>query len=902
MVQFGKRFESAQKGRWQRHNADYERLKLLLALATKAHERAPSTAHVSNYGDAGGGDIGLLAKSAGGDGGPPPGSLDASLSPTERQALATLWLKNRGGARPRVPRPASLNNLSLLGGAASPGAADDESWHWTRWLFSSKMPESYPLLVHGFDVALVAELAKVEALYARELEVLESRWQDSLADDDDAAPSDGEGFHEGVAMTPPRKGGSDYSAVDVGGPAPGARRRRAPSPRKGARTPDAAEVASLKRSLAQLDADARELVDFTVWNFTAFTKITKKRDKKFKHEVPIRERFCAVVRERDCWAAASARSLLADVHARYAELFTDGDATEAQLELRETTRGMDDQGLYGGRSPIAALRFGYRAGVAATLAVWVMWDCVEVVDSVHKHTSHDSVAAKAAWPVFRVCGVLLAWHWLWGVSLHVWSRFRVNAQFLFDVVDTPRQPAPTASDVFDECILETNVLLGLLLVYYKSTYRGGLPKFLHDQSPSRLLPVVAPLLLIVFVTSRLVFPWQRRRPMWGCLARIVRAPFCEVRFVDTYVADVLTSMAKVWLDVLWVSAFLGSGACVARGSDVDQLDAVHAWTSSAPFQMVLAPAVCVLPVWFRFAQCLRKYRDVGDSAARWVHFWNAGKYALSLVVTLWSALAGRSPTAKLEPGWVFFFLLSSAYSWVWDVTVDWGLVVCRRSRKHEGGCAPLSRPTRMYPRSSWYRFAAAFDVFGRFVWLATLVPPTAFGSSIHEFLPDYLTPVLALAELARRCVWGFFRLENEHISNAFMHRREGNSVPSHLRRAPKKEPNKRALSIVEAVAIALLVITLLTRMTLAKKDAEYHLHHDHAPNDGVPNATLAPRAADDDDALRVYDDAAVHHHHHSGHHSGVSFDDDDDSVPKAVAFDDDDDHDVAAVAPTFNYR
>ena len=42
--------------------------------------------------------------------------------------------------------------------------------------------------------------------------------------------------------------------------------------------------------------------------------------------------------------------------------------------------------------------------------------------------------------------------------------------------------------------------------------------------------------------------------------------------------------------------------------------------------------------------------------------------------------------------------------------------------------------------------------------------------------------------------------------------------------------------------------------------------------------------------------------HHSGHHSGVSFDDDDDSVPKAVAFDDDDDHDVADVAPTFNYR
>ena len=61
---------------------------------------------------------------------------------------------------------------------------------------------------------------------------------------------------------------------------------------------DQATKASLKRSLAQLDADARapartialgarrgsrrrrELVDFTVWNFTAFAKITKKRDKR----------------------------------------------------------------------------------------------------------------------------------------------------------------------------------------------------------------------------------------------------------------------------------------------------------------------------------------------------------------------------------------------------------------------------------------------------------------------------------------------------------------------------------------------------------------------------------------------------------------------------------------------
>ena len=40
MVQFGRRFQTSQTRRWQRHNADYARLKLLLDLACAARERA----------------------------------------------------------------------------------------------------------------------------------------------------------------------------------------------------------------------------------------------------------------------------------------------------------------------------------------------------------------------------------------------------------------------------------------------------------------------------------------------------------------------------------------------------------------------------------------------------------------------------------------------------------------------------------------------------------------------------------------------------------------------------------------------------------------------------------------------------------------------------------------------
>ena len=130
----------------------------------------------------------------------------------------------------------------------------------------------------------------------------------------------------------------------------------------------------------------------------------------------------------------------------------------------------------------------------------------------------------------------------------------------------------------------------------------------------------------------------------------------------------------------------------------------------------------------------------------------------------------------------------------------------------------------MYPKVWWYRGAAVLDLFGRFVWLATVVPPNAFGSHLTSYIPDYLTPILALAELARRCVWGFFRLEHEHLSNAFQHRREGQFVPSHLRTLRPRKAPKRVLSVVETGFIAALVIALVSRMTILAHDSDKLAH------------------------------------------------------------------------------
>ena len=322
-------------------------------------------------------------------------------------------------------------------------------------------------------------------------------------------------------------------------------------------------------------------------------KITKKRDKLLKREPKIRERFCEGVRHRDCWSAAKARALADDVKASYAAAFYDGDEAIAERGLRDdhvvlhTTHGGYDAD---------ALRLGYRCGAAAVLAAWLLWDCFEVVASgADVDGWRRSVAAAPAWPVFRGLGCLLAWHWLWGASLHVWARYRVNVEFLFDA--DPRVAA-THLDVYAEASVETVVLLALLLIYYKSTYAYGVP---GRRSAPRLAAGV-PLAAAIFGAWRLVFPWKRRRQLWAALGRVVLAPFREVRFVDTFVADVLTSMVKVLLDVLWTLSFFLSGDVVAAAASEDDAVFSPTWARSRFATRVLTPAVCLLPVLWRFLQ------------------------------------------------------------------------------------------------------------------------------------------------------------------------------------------------------------------------------------------------------------------------------------------------------------
>jgi len=137
------------------------------------------------------------------------------------------------------------------------------------------------------------------------------------------------------------------------------------------------------------------------------------------------------------------------------------------------------------------LRLGYRLGMCAILALWVCWDCIWGLVS----DGNATIGGRTAFPVFRACGGLLLLHWFWGVSVYVWTRFRVNYIFLFDfdprIVDTPM-------NIFNESVDETLVFFICMLLYYKVCVSTRVSETVHSMC---FLYSILKVLLRFFVLS-----------------------------------------------------------------------------------------------------------------------------------------------------------------------------------------------------------------------------------------------------------------------------------------------------------------------------------------------------------------------------------------------------------------
>ncbi|RHZ24262.1 hypothetical protein DYB31_010337 [Aphanomyces astaci] len=183
---------------------------------------------------------------------------------------------------------------------------------------------------------------------------------------------------------------------------------------------------------------------------------------------------------------------------------------------------------------------------------------------------------------------------------------------------------------------------------------------------------------------------------------------------------------------------------------------------------------------------------------------NAIKYALAQLVVLFglfhSFYSPVEPSNVVQVLWVVLFVVSSVYSWLWDVVMDWGL---GRPQNHFLGDG------HMYSRRWVYYAAMAVDFVLCFSWTLALIPPTDEYSVVVGVLL-YLQPVTMFMEPIRRSMWSCFAMENEHLRNTLGFRKE-RFIPLHFERKPqKKATDKRDDSqyAVKVVALAVVVVAL----------------------------------------------------------------------------------------------
>lgn len=544
---------------------------------------------------------------------------------------------------------------------------------------------------------------------------------------------------------------------------------------------------SVKRDLTHLYRTGKLLSNFAHLNCSGFVKIIKKFNKTFPEK---KGSFSQIINDKMVNEGVEVDLLCERIEKMYMKWFRIGNLREAQIDL--LPKKGDGLEMDWGQ-----LHLGFRMGMCSVLMLWVCWDCIWGLVQHGKST----IGGRSAFPVFRGCGGLLLLHWFWGISVWVWKRYRINYIYLFDF-----NPGLVASPfgIMQDVVDETLVFLVLMLLYYKAG-AGDIPLVVP--------PGVYPLLLVFYAVKTLVFPLQKRIPLWRSIWKVVTTPLSSPSFFQTYIADVFTSMVKVFQDLVWIICFVANGDFSENAS--------FQWKSSFWYKNVTIPLVCLLPLWFRLNQCLRKYID---TKKRCPNLANAFKYALSQTVTLFGAFhplyqirhSSQRGQKVFQFFWLGLFITSSLYSFFWDVYIDWGLGDWQHGFLTE---------RRMFPNRFYYYLVIALDLFLRFMWVNTLVPPSS-GASFE--VPEYLSFLTMFLELLRRTLWAFFRLENEHRQNTNKYRRT-DFVPLHFDTGHELElkESKKHLGwnvLAEVIVVMLLVMAVSVSSILAAENLNHQLN------------------------------------------------------------------------------
>lgn len=382
-------------------------------------------------------------------------------------------------------------------------------------------------------------------------------------------------------------------------------------------------------------------------------------------------------------------------------------------------------------------------------------------------TSFDHTTFSSYLPLpFRILFLLVLGFWLCGLNFHYFHYTNISISNLIKYTPLDGDP-PLHYSIYRLASVLSVIWSAGILTFWKVT--GGSPE---DVERWGILAVATGGVMIgAVIWPANVWNFRGRTRFLRMLKRVVVGGVDrDLRFADVLLADVITSYAKTLGDVYIL-------ICMSLIQRTHSITARPDRSCGGSFGV---PFVMGIPSLIRLRQCLTDYlrtrKRVGrNSPEAKMHLWNAGKYASAFPVILFSAV--QREWGGGEPGqqqhiltkdaishlWLFCVFLNSSYSFYWDVTKDWDLSIFTgggdggvggEGKNHPWGL----RPNRHYHSPSLYYGVVVLDFCLRCTWSFKLSPHLGYVNDLEGGIF-----MLELAELARRWMWIFFRVEKEWV-------------------------------------------------------------------------------------------------------------------------------------------
>ncbi|XP_036337417.1 xenotropic and polytropic retrovirus receptor 1, partial [Rhagoletis pomonella] len=484
----------------------------------------------------------------------------------------------------------------------------------------------------------------------------------------------------------------------------------------------ARKIQDLKLAFSEFYLGLILLQNYQNLNFTGFRKILKKHDKLLNVSDGVRWRE-EYVEAAHFYVNKDIDRLIQETERAFTNDIEGGDRQKAMKRLRVPPLGEQ-------QSPWTTFKVGLFSGAFVVLFLTVVLSAI-----FHGFGKDWRVGLR----MFRGPFLIIEFLFLWGVNVYGWRSSGVNHVLIFEL--DPR------NHLSEQNIMEVASVFGVIWAICVLCYIYCDPLGIPQYSA----PIFLYTLMIAFLLNPTkTFHHEARYWAVRVLSRVVMAPFFFVTFADFWLADQLNSLVPAFLDIPFVICFFGENPNWHRtGND---------GTTCVRDISMVRPVVAILPAYWRFAQCIRRYRDTREA---FPHLVNAAKYATSFFVVIFSykfqITAADYVTSKDNPWfycWIVAAIVSSCYAYTWDIKMDWGLFDAK------AGDNRFLREEIVYSSTWFYYFGIVEDLVLRFGWTVSM---SLIEAGYME--GDVMMTILSPLEVFRRFIWNYFRLENEHLNN-----------------------------------------------------------------------------------------------------------------------------------------